>query len=175
MPSPVPSSSAPVLARSSGNRFGLREFVYVLHKDRAVIRLGWTTSPSARISDVQTGASAPVHYAFVASLDGAGEAVEQAASAILEAHKLPGGWFAVSPELGIAALALAAHRMNRELRSHDPVECERAMPAWPVEPVAEPRRRRATRQTMIVAAVIGGLLVAAAAASLIATRGGAGF
>ncbi len=91
------------------------QHVYVIEGSHGAVKIGISSDPEARRATLQTGAP---HHLFLAFSIYAGEFaydVEQEAHAILDAHRMPGEWFAVSKEMAIAAVYGAASRLNCSL------------------------------------------------------------
>lgn len=89
--------------------------VYVIEGSHGAIKIGISSDPEKRRATLQTGAP---HHLFLAFAIYAGDAafdVEQEAHAILDAHRMPGEWFAVSKELAIATVYGAAARLGVSL------------------------------------------------------------
>lgn len=93
------------------------DFVYVITSDTGMSKIGITTNPAARLATLQTGSPDRLRMAFTAPAYGKSYAIEQAAHSILAAHRASGEWFAVSPDLAIAALFGAADRTGCSISS----------------------------------------------------------
>ena len=100
--------------------------VYVIEGSHGAVKIGISSDPEARRKTLQTGAP---HHLFLAFSVYAGDAafdVEQEAHTLLDAHRMPGEWFAVSKEIAIATVYGAAARLGVSL-GEEP-EAERAPP-----------------------------------------------
>ena len=89
--------------------------VYVIEGSHGAVKIGISCDPESRRATLQTGAP---HHLFLAFSIYAGDAafdVEQEAHAILDKHRMPGEWFAVSKEMAIAAVYGAASRLGVSL------------------------------------------------------------
>ena len=96
--------------------------VYVIEGSHGAVKIGISSDPESRRATLQTGAP---HHLFLAFSIYAGDAaydVEQEAHAILDAHRMPGEWFAVSKEMAIASVYGAAARLGVSLGEPPVVE-----------------------------------------------------
>jgi hypothetical protein len=91
-------------------------FVYVVRGDHNLIKVGVTTNPRARLASLRTGSAFPIEYAYIAVTPGdSGAEIESAAQTLLEKHRCNGEWFDGQPEMAVAALAGAAHKLGHPL------------------------------------------------------------
>jgi hypothetical protein len=90
-------------------------FVYAIRGDHNMIKIGTTTNPRARLAQLRTGSAFPIDYAYIAATSGEPAEVEAAAHRLLEKHRCNGEWFDVAPEMAVAAIAGAAHKMGQSL------------------------------------------------------------
>jgi hypothetical protein len=87
-------------------------FVYVVQSDNGHVKIGISANPLVRLASLQTGASTPLSLSYVAAVSsGDGYAIEQASHGILWKHRLSGEWFDTTPDLAVAAVAAASHRL----------------------------------------------------------------
>ena len=98
---------------ATGNAAG--SFVYVIKDENGVCKVGVSTDPQTRIADLQTGSPQWLNFEYIAMTDSDGFDVESEAHAILDKYRRAGEWFAVSPDMAVAALNAAAHRLGRTL------------------------------------------------------------
>jgi hypothetical protein len=91
-------------------------FVYVVRGDHNLVKIGTTTNPRARLAQLRTSSAFPIDYSYIAvTPDNSGPLIEGAAHDLLDRHRLNGEWFDVAPEMAVAALSAAAHKLNRPL------------------------------------------------------------
>jgi hypothetical protein len=90
-------------------------FVYVVRGDHNLVKIGVTTNPRARLASLRTGSAFPIDFSYIAVTPGEAAPIERAAHALLDRHRLNGEWFDVAPELAVAALNGAAHKLGRPL------------------------------------------------------------
>ena len=98
-------------------------FVYVVRGDHNLVKVGITTNPRARLAQLRPGSAFPIEYAYLAVSSGQPAEVEAAAHKLLEKHRCNGEWFDVQPEMAVAAIAGAAHKLGQSLL---PVTVDRA-------------------------------------------------
>lgn len=101
------------------------DFVYVVSGDHGLVKIGISNSPLARLATLQTASPYRLRLAFSAPACGNAFEVEQAAHAILSAHRASGEWFAVSPDMAIAALFAAADQTGCSLSALPQAPAER--------------------------------------------------
>jgi Meiotically up-regulated gene 113 len=90
-------------------------FVYAIRGDHNMIKIGMTTNPRARLAQLRTGSAFPIDYAYLAVSSGEPAEVEAAAHTLLDKHRCNGEWFDVAPEMAVAAIAGAAHKLGQSL------------------------------------------------------------
>ena len=93
------------------------DFVYVVAGEHGLIKVGFTTNPQARLATLRTASPYSLEMVFCAPAYGSAFVIEQAAHDILSKHRASGEWFAVTPEMAIAAIYAAADRSGRSLLS----------------------------------------------------------
>ncbi|WP_315792234.1 GIY-YIG nuclease family protein [Bradyrhizobium sp. SZCCHNRI1002] len=101
----------------------MKSFVYVISGDHGRQKIGSSDDPVQRIRSLQTGSPFPLKFEFVGEVEnGAGGQVEVAAQYSLNTHKAAGGdeWFVVPPDVAIAAVIAAGHRLGFRVRPVDP-------------------------------------------------------
>jgi T5orf172 domain len=116
----------------------MKSFVYVISGDHGRQKIGSSDDPAQRIRSLQTGSPFPLKFEFIGEVeDGAAGPVEVAAQFSLNAHKAPGGdeWFVVPPDVAIAAVIGAGHRLGHRVKPVDPDEVVAktyavGMPTW---------------------------------------------
>lgn len=100
-------------SRASAPRARPSAFVYVVKAASGHVKVGVAADPLARLAALQTGASEPLDLVYAcAAKSNDGFAVEQAAHRILWKHRLSGEWFDTSPDMAVAAIAAASHRLG---------------------------------------------------------------
>jgi T5orf172 domain len=88
-------------------------FVYVVKATSGHVKVGVAADPLARLAALQTGASEPLELAYACAVkSNDGYAIEQAAHAMLCGRRLAGEWFDATPDLAVAAIAAASHRLR---------------------------------------------------------------
>jgi hypothetical protein len=90
-------------------------FLYVIRGDHNLVKVGVTTNPTARLASLRTGSAFPIDFSYIAVTPGTGFDIEQGAHAMLASHRCNGEWFDVQPEIAVAAIAGAAHKLNQPL------------------------------------------------------------
>jgi hypothetical protein len=91
-------------------------FVYVVRGDHNLVKIGITTNPRARLASLRTGSAFPIEYTYLAVTPGdSGAAIEGAAHQLLDKHRCNGEWFDVQPEMAVAAIAGAAHKLGHPI------------------------------------------------------------
>lgn len=89
-------------------------FIYVIRKTiRGHVKVGIGADPRERLRNLQTGSSEPLEIVYtcaVASNDG--NRVELAAHDIMWQKRLVGEWFDYTPEIAVAAIAAASHKLG---------------------------------------------------------------
>jgi hypothetical protein len=90
-------------------------FLYVIRGDHNMSKVGVTTNPSARLAQLRTASAFPLDFSYLAVTPGTGFDIEQGAHAMLASHRCNGEWFDVQPEIAVAAIAGAAHKLNQPL------------------------------------------------------------
>jgi hypothetical protein len=99
-------------------------FLYVIRGDHQMVKVGVTTNPNARLASLRTASAFPIDYAYIAVTPGdSGDAIEAAAHKMLDKHRCSGEWFDVKPEMAVAAIAGAAHKLGYPIL---PVTLDRA-------------------------------------------------
>ena len=89
-------------------------FVYVIRKAiSGHVKIGIAADPTERLRTLQTGSSEPLEIVYACAVQSNnGVSVELATHDILQKYRLTGEWFEVSPEIAVAAIAAASHRLN---------------------------------------------------------------
>jgi hypothetical protein len=91
-------------------------FVYVVRGDHNMIKVGVTTNPRARLASLRTGSAFPIDYAYLAVTPGESRTeIETATHALLDKHRCNGEWFDIAPEMAVAAIAGAAHKLGQPI------------------------------------------------------------
>lgn len=95
-------------------------FVYVVRGDHNMVKIGVTTNPDARLSQLRTGSAFPIEYAWLGVTPGTGYDIEQAAHTALASHRCHGEWFDVPPEQAVAAVAAVAFKLEQPIAAVRP-------------------------------------------------------
>jgi hypothetical protein len=90
-------------------------FLYVIRGDHNMVKVGVSTNPNARLAQLRTASAFPIDFSYIAVTPGTGFDIEQGAHAMLASHRCNGEWFDVAPEIAVAAIAGAAHKLNQPL------------------------------------------------------------
>jgi hypothetical protein len=90
-------------------------FLYVIRGDHNLVKVGVSTNPNARLAQLRTASAFPIDFSYLAVTPGTGFDIEQGAHAMLASHRCNGEWFDVQPEIAVAAIAGAAHKLNQPL------------------------------------------------------------
>jgi hypothetical protein len=90
-------------------------FLYVIRGDHNLVKVGVSTNPNARLAQLRTASAFPIDFSYLAVTPGTGFDIEQGAHAMLASHRCNGEWFDVAPEMAVAAIAGAAHKLNQPL------------------------------------------------------------
>ena len=134
-------------------------FVYVVSATSGHVKIGVAADPLSRLASLQTGASEPLDLVYACAVQsGNGYAVEQAAHGILWRRRLNGEWFDTTPDLAVAAIAAASHRLGDPI-----VEIKKDKIAYVLQEAA----RRGALQPPRTPASIGQVLLKIAASIVI--------
>lgn len=89
-------------------------FVYVIRKTiSGHVKIGIGADPRERLRNLQTGSSEPLEIVYTCAVrSNNGNSVEFAAHDILGKFRLTGEWFDTTPEVAVAAIAAASHRLG---------------------------------------------------------------
>jgi Meiotically up-regulated gene 113 len=90
-------------------------FVYVIRGDHSLVKIGVSTNPNARLAQLRTASAFPIDFSYLAVTPGTGFNIEQGAHAMLASHRCAGEWFDVAPEMAVAAIAGAAHKLGQPI------------------------------------------------------------
>jgi Meiotically up-regulated gene 113 len=90
-------------------------FLYVIRGDHNIVKIGVTTNPTARLAQLRTASAFPIDFSYLAVTPGTGFDIEQGAHAMLASHRCSGEWFDVAPEIAVAAIAGAAHKIGQPI------------------------------------------------------------
>jgi Meiotically up-regulated gene 113 len=90
-------------------------FVYVIRGDHNLVKIGVSTNPNARLAQLRTASAFPIDFSYIAVTPGTGFNIEQGAHAMLASHRCNGEWFDVAPEMAVAAIAGAAHKLGQPI------------------------------------------------------------
>ena len=90
-------------------------FVYVIRGDHNMSKVGVTTNPAARLTSLRTASAFPIGHSYIAVTPGTGYDIEQGAHEMLASHRCNGEWFDVAPEIAVAAIAGAAHKLGQPI------------------------------------------------------------
>jgi hypothetical protein len=90
-------------------------FLYVIRGDHNMIKVGVTTNPNARLAQLRTASAFPIDYSYLAVTPGTGFDIEAGSHEMLKSHRCNGEWFDVPPEMGVAAIAGAAHKLGQPI------------------------------------------------------------
>jgi hypothetical protein len=99
----------------SGNGGVNGSFVYVICGDHGMSKIGVSTDPNSRIAGLQTGSPFPLKFEYIGMTAGDGYDIEAAAHELLDRHRGSGEWFSVPPEMAVAAVSAAAHKLGYAL------------------------------------------------------------
>jgi hypothetical protein len=90
-------------------------FLYVIRGDHNLVKVGLTTNPTARLAQLRTASAFPIDFSYIAVTPGTGYDIEAGAHEMLKSHRCNGEWFDVAPEIAVAALAGAAHKLDQPI------------------------------------------------------------
>src|ERR1700676_121265 len=90
-------------------------FLYVIRGDHNMSKVGVTTNPAARLASLRTGSAFPIDFSYIAVTPGTGYDIEAGAHEMLKSHRCNGEWFDVAPEMAVAAIAGAAHKLGQPI------------------------------------------------------------
>ena len=90
-------------------------FLYVIRGDHNMVKIGVSTNPNARLASLRTASAFPIDFSYIAVTPGTGFDIEQAAHEMLKGHRCSGEWFDVPPEMAVAAIAGAAHKLGQPI------------------------------------------------------------
>jgi hypothetical protein len=101
--------------------------IYLISRQSGVIKVGISANVRGRLSTLRTASHEPLMLAFDAHVGDGAAALERAVHEGLDARRLSGEWFKVTPDAAIAAITEAAGRL--------------ALPCEP-KPISRGRKRR---------------------------------
>jgi len=90
-------------------------FLYVIRGDHNMVKVGVTTNQNARLASLRTGSAFPIDFDYIAVTPSTGFDIEAGAHAMLKSHRCNGEWFDVPPEMAVAAIAGAAHKLGHPI------------------------------------------------------------
>jgi hypothetical protein len=90
-------------------------FLYVIRGDHNMVKIGVSTNPNARLAQLRTASAFPIDFSYIAVTPGTGFDIEQGAHTMLASHRCNGEWFDVAPEMAVAAIAGAAHKLGQPI------------------------------------------------------------
>jgi Meiotically Up-regulated Gene 113 (MUG113) protein len=90
-------------------------FLYVIRGDHNLVKIGVTTNPQARLASLRTGSAFPIDYSYIAVTPGTGFDIEAGSHEMLKSHRCSGEWFDIAPEMAVAAIAGAAHKLGQPI------------------------------------------------------------
>jgi hypothetical protein len=90
-------------------------FLYVIRGEHNMVKVGVTTNPSARLASLRTGSAFPIDFSYIAVTPSTGFDIEAAAHKLIEKHRCTGEGFDVPPEMAVAAIAGAAHKLGQPI------------------------------------------------------------
>jgi hypothetical protein len=90
-------------------------FLYVIRGDHNLVKVGVSTNPNARLAQLRTASAFPIDFSYIAVTPGTGYDIEAGAHEMLKSHRCSGEWFDVAPEMAVAAIAGAAHKLGQPL------------------------------------------------------------
>jgi hypothetical protein len=135
-------------------------FVYVLRGDHNMTKIGVSTNPNARLAQLRTASAFPIDFAFVGVTPGTGFDIERAAHALLANHRCNGEWFDVTPEIAVAAVHAAAHRLGQPIQTVEPAQIEHILRIAAVGDPSRPRLPWILKLILYVAAAAIGAVIA---------------
>ncbi len=95
-------------------------FVYVIEGQAGHHKIGVSRDPIQRKADLQTGSPVPLRFAYIGVTPGTGYNIEDAAHALLDAHREEGEWFSVPASIAIGATLEAASRLGEPIQQVQP-------------------------------------------------------
>src|SRR5258705_2730559 len=90
-------------------------FLYVIRGDHNLVKIGVSTNPNARLAQLRTASAFPIDFSYIAVTPGTGYDIEAGAHEMLKSHRCAGEWFDVQPEMAVAAIAGAAHKLGQPI------------------------------------------------------------
>jgi hypothetical protein len=90
-------------------------FVYAIRGDHNMVKIGVSTNPNARLASLRTASAFPIDFSYIAVTPGTGFDIEAGAHEMLKSHRCNGEWFDVQPEMAVAAIAGAAHKLGQPI------------------------------------------------------------
>lgn len=102
-------------------------FVYVIRGDHNMVKIGVSTNPTARLATLRTASAFPIDFAYIAATPGQGYDIEAGAHEMLKSHRVNGEWFDIAPEMAVAAIAGAAHKLRQPLMETSPEGVEQIL------------------------------------------------
>jgi hypothetical protein len=137
-------------------------FVYVVRGDHNLVKIGITTNPRARLASLRTGSAFPIDYAYLAVTPGESRAaIESGTHTLLDKHRCNGEWFDVQPEMAVAAIAGAAHKLGHPILPVTLDVSDQILSIASAGGEAPPKRKLQDNPLFVLTcAMIGGLLAA---------------
>jgi T5orf172 domain len=139
-------------------------FVYVIRKSiSGHVKVGIGSDPRERLRDLQTGSSELLELVYACAVkSNDANRVEKTAHDIMRQKQLVGEWFDYTPEIAVAAIAAASHKLGDPIVEIPIDKIGNVLTIAEMQDAASLPKRRPSimRSTFHTAAVIFGLSVA---------------
>lgn len=95
-------------------------FVYVIEGEAGKHKIGVSTDPIRRISELQTGSPVALKFSYIGYTPGSGYDIEAAAHVMLDQYKTSGEWFRVPASIAIGSAIESASRTGQTITQVQP-------------------------------------------------------
>ena len=149
-------------------------FVYVIKGEHNRCKIGISSNPTARITQLRTASPFPLSFAFLGATSGNdGSAIEREAHALIDRYRKSGEWFDCPVELAVAAVNASAAKLGQSLNSVDPAIVDQIIAAatgknseWPLWPTMVVAAFALMIVVWILGHIMGGYLAPAIGVSI---------
>ena len=137
-------------------------FVYVIRKTLSGhIKVGIGADPRERLRALQTGSSEPLDLVYACAVkSNDGNAIEFAAHDLMWKHRLVGEWFDTTPEMAVAAIAAAAHKLGDAIVEIPKERIGDVLEIAARQDSAKPKRSFFLTLLRIILAALAGIVIA---------------
>lgn len=95
-------------------------FVYIIEGEAGKHKIGVSSDPTKRISQLQTGSPVALKFAYIGVTAGGAYDIEAQAHALLQNYNTNGEWFRVPSSIAIGVVLESANRLGHQLQQVQP-------------------------------------------------------